>query len=195
MAEENEKSTSGGSGSSDKNPLLVITLILNTVLMGAVAFLLWQNHKAASSITTVQDVLSSSQAEDASRAAALAASEEEKEKLKKSGKEPPKSPDFGGKLFPLQSFSANLAQGDGPRRFIRLEPVLKFSSDAKDEELEARKPQIRDKIISILNSKRPEDLLKAEGKTYLKEEIKAAINSFLINGRAIDVYYVGFQIN
>jgi len=195
MAEENEKSTSGGSSSSDKNPLLVITLILNTVLMGAVAFLLWQNHKAASSITTVQDVLSSSQAEDASRAAALAASEEEKEKLKKSGKEPPKSPDFGGKLFPLQSFSANLAQGDGPRRFIRLEPVLKFSSDAKDEELEARKPQIRDKIISILNSKRPEDLLKAEGKTYLKEEIKAAINSFLINGRAIDVYYVGFQIN
>ena len=192
MAEENEKSAgSGGGGGDSKNPLLVITLILNTVLMGAVAFLLWQNHKTASQITTVQDVVNSSIAEDAARAAV--ASEQEKDKAK--GKDNKKPADFGGKLFPLQSFSANLAQGDGPRRFIRLEPVLKFSADAKDEELEARKPQIRDKIISILNSKRPEDLLKPEGKVYLKEEIKSAINSFLINGRAVDVYYVGFQIN
>jgi len=79
--------------------------------------------------------------------------------------------------------------------FVRLNAVLKFSSSSKSEEFEARKPQIRDTIISILNSKRPEDLLKKEGKVYLKEEIKASINSFLIDGKVVDIFYVGFQIN
>jgi flagellar FliL protein len=46
-----------------------------------------------------------------------------------------------------------------------------------------------------LNTKRPEDLLKKEGKLYLKEEIRTAINSFLIDGNVVDVFYIGFQIN
>jgi flagellar FliL protein len=100
-----------------------------------------------------------------------------------------------GILFPLDSFTANLAQGDGPRRYVRLNAVLKFSKDSNEEEFKVRKPQIRDTIISILNSKRPEDLLKVEGKNYLKEEIKAAINTFLVDGQVIDLYYVGFQIH
>ena len=98
-------------------------------------------------------------------------------------------------LLPLDPFTVNLAQGDGPRRFVRLNAVLKMDDKSKSEEFEARKPQIRDTIIGILNSKRPEDLLKREGKTYLKEEIKTAINSYLIDGRVVDIFYIGFQIN
>ena len=97
--------------------------------------------------------------------------------------------------MPLDRFTANLAQGDGPRRFVNLNLVLKFSQDSKEEEFKARKPQIRDTIISILNSKRPEDLLKVEGKKYLKEEIKSSINAFLLDGHIMDVFYMGFQIN
>ena len=100
-----------------------------------------------------------------------------------------------GILFALDRFTANLAQGDGPRRFVRLNLVLKFSKDSKEEEFKARKPQIRDTVINILNSKRPEDLLKVEGKNYLKEEIKSTINSFLLDGHVMDVFYIGFQIN
>ncbi|MCY4643365.1 MAG: flagellar basal body-associated FliL family protein [Bacteriovoracales bacterium] len=103
--------------------------------------------------------------------------------------------DGEGILLPLDSFTANLAQGDGPRRFIRFNAVLKFTRDSLEEEFRARKPQIRDSIISILNSKRPNDLLKKEGKDYLKEEIKSSINSFLVDGKVLAVYYVGFQIN
>ena len=62
-------------------------------------------------------------------------------------------------------------------------------------EVEARKPQIRDTIISILNSKRPEDILKRDGKLYLKQEIKSAVNAFLVDGKVEDIFYVGFQIN
>jgi flagellar FliL protein len=98
-------------------------------------------------------------------------------------------------LLPLEMFTVNLAQGDGPRRYARMEAVLKMSDDAKAAEFEARKPQIRDTIISILNTKRPEDLLKKEGKQFLKEELKAAINAFLVDGKVEDVYYIGFQIN
>jgi flagellar FliL protein len=69
-------------------------------------------------------------------------------------------------LLPLDSFTVNLAQGEGPRRYVRLDAVLKMSDDAKAPEFEARKPQIRDTIISILNTKRADDLLKKEGKGY-----------------------------
>ena len=47
----------------------------------------------------------------------------------------------------------------------------------------------------MLNAKKPEELLKREGKEYLKEEIKAAINNFMIDGHLEDIFYVGFQIN
>ena len=52
-----------------------------------------------------------------------------------------------------------------------------------------------DSIISILNAKKAEDLLNREGKDYLKHEIKSSINSFLSEGRLLDLYYVSFQIN
>ncbi len=97
--------------------------------------------------------------------------------------------------MPLEPFTANLAQGEGPRRYVRLEAVLKFSKSSKEEEFKAKQPQIRDAIISILNAKRPEDLLKQEGKEFLKEEIKAAVNSFLLDGNVEDIFYVGLQIN
>jgi flagellar FliL protein len=73
--------------------------------------------------------------------------------------------------------------------------VLKMSKDSELTEVEGRKPQIRDTIIGILNSKRPEDILKRDGKIYLKEQIKSAINAYLIDGSVVDIFYVGFQIN
>ena len=76
-----------------------------------------------------------------------------------------------------------------------MDAVLKFDSNHNKKEFEARMPQIRDVIISLLNSKRPRDLLDQNGKKFLKEEIKSSINNFIINGNVLDVYYVGFQIN
>lgn len=169
--------------SSQKSPIVTLLLALNLAVMGAVAFLQYQSFIKSSSEPSINDVIK------AEMKNALA----EKDKAGNSdGKDHPPAE---GQLFPLEGFTANLAQGDGPRRFLRLNAVLKFSADSKEAEFKARKPQIRDTIINILNSKRPEDLLKKEGKSYLKEEIKAAINSFLIDGKIDDIYYVGFQIN
>lgn len=168
--------------SSSKNPLLIVLMIVNIVAMSAVAYFQWRFMKMESERPDLTQLLKE---KDASTALDSEAASEQKsqEVVKKEN------------LLPLDSFTVNLAQGDGPRRYVRLDAVLKMSDDAKASEFEARKPQIRDAIISILNTKRPDDLLKKEGKSFLKEEIKASINSFLVDGSVEDVYYISFQIN
>ena len=166
--------------SSSSNPLLIILLAVNSIMVGAVGYFQYQLHTRESSRPSIQDVVRAELMQEKQQQEAETTGEAKKD---------------DGILFPLEGFTANLAQGDGPRRYVRLEAVLKFSQDSNEEEFKARKPQIRDSIISILNSKRPADLLKVEGKQYLKEEIKAAINTFLVDGHIIEIYYVGFQIN
>jgi flagellar FliL protein len=178
MAEEGKKESAGADNSSSKNPLLLVMVLLNIVTLGVVAFFQFkfmQIEATRPDLTTLLKEQESSSAPNDETAMI--------ESIKKEN------------LVPLDNFTVNLAPGDGPRRFLRLSAVLKMSEDSKTEEVEARKPQIRDMIISILNSKRPEDLLKREGKEYLKEEIKSAINSFMVDSKIVDIFYVGFQIN
>jgi flagellar FliL protein len=200
MAEEkvegSETGESAGSQASGKNPLLVILVLVNTIAVAAIGFFQFQNHKKLTSVTTAADVLKQDVEGGAGGgegkeggghggghgAAAGGSSKEDQVKLE-------------GLLYPLEPFTANLAQGEGPRRYIRISLVLKFSKETKKEEIDARKPQISDTIISMLNSKKPEELLKKEGKEYLKEEVKTSINNFLVDGQVLDVFYVGFQIN
>lgn len=169
------------SSSSSKNPLLMLLMIVNIVAMGTVAFFQWRFMEMEAKRPDLTQLLKeqnlSSEVTDAT------GEQKNVEVVKKEN------------LLPLDSFTVNLAQGEGPRRYVRLDAVLKMSDDAKAPEFEARKPQIRDTIISILNTKRADELLKKEGKSYLKEEIKASINSFLVDGRVEDIYYISFQIN
>lgn len=175
MADENKPGTGSDTG---KNPLLILLMITNIITMSAVAYFQWRFMEMESKRPDLAVLLKEGQASSE-------ASDEVKSEVNVKEE----------KLLQLESFTVNLAQGDGPRRYLRLDAVLKMSDDAKKEEFEARKPQIRDTIISILNTKRADDLLKREGKDYLKEEIKSSINSYLIDGRVEDVYYISFQIN
>lgn len=181
MAEEN-KPGSVQESSSNKNPLLILLMIVNIAAMGVVAFFQWKFMQMEAKRPDLTQLLK--EKDSSSEATGDAAGEQKKTEVVKKEN-----------LLPLDSFTVNLAQGEGPRRYVRLDAVLKMSDDAKAPEFEARKPQIRDTIISILNTKRPDDLLKKEGKSYLKEEIKASINSFLVDGRVEDIYYISFQIN
>ncbi|MDD0854118.1 flagellar basal body-associated FliL family protein [Halobacteriovorax sp. GB3] len=163
-----------------KNPLLTIVMILNVIVLGVIAYFQFENHKKISSMPSIQDIVKEANKD----------TDSDKSEMTGEAKE------IGGKLFPIEGgFTANLAQGDGPKRFIRTNLVLRISDESDENEVKQRKAQIRDSIITILNSKRPEDLLKVQGKEFLKEEIKAAINSFLVKGKVVDVYYVSFQIN
>ena len=186
MAEEETeevKPTESGESkkpTSQKNPLVAVLLVLNMAAMGTVAFFQYKFMEMEAKRPDLTKLLKESGLNvDPELSGEAAPTEVVKKET----------------LVDLATFTVNLAQGDGPRRYVRLNAVLKLSEDSEVSEVEARKPQIRDTIISILNSKRPEDILKRDGKLYLKQEIKSAINSFLIDGKIIDIFYVGFQIN
>ena len=182
MAEDqnNQGAQAEKSAPSSKSPLVALLLVMNMIALGAVAFMQYRFMELESSRPDLTKLLAES---NANQNPDLNNETLPTEDLKKES------------LLDLETFTVNLAQGDGPRRYVRLQTVLKMSEDSDSTEVEARKPQIRDTVIGILNSKRPEDLLKRDGKLYLKEQIKSAINSYLIDGKVIDVFYVGFQIN
>lgn len=181
LAEENVNTDQDSSGSgSSRNPLLVILVLLNTLAVGAVGYFQYKNNAKLNSVTNASDLLQQ-------QLASQGKSDTDEATVK--------TDKLDGLMYPLEPFTANLAQSDGPKRYIRMSLVMKFTSDTKKEEVDARNPQISDVIISMLNAKKPEELLKKEGKEYLKEEIKNAINNFLIDGHLEDIYYVGFQIN
>ncbi|MFP5491858.1 MAG: flagellar basal body-associated protein FliL [Bacteriovoracia bacterium] len=179
MAENNEAGSSSAPASG-KNPLVALLLVLNMIAMGVVAFFQYRFMQMEAARPDLTQLL---REKDAPLNPEAEGEQKTNDVVKKEN------------LLPLETFTVNLLQGDGPRRFARMDAVLKMSDEAKPAEFEARKPQIRDTIISVLNTKRPEDLLKKEGKQFLKEEIKAAINAFLVDGKVEDVYYIGFQIN
>ncbi len=186
MAEAKEEIPSSnefkGAKVAEKNPLLLIFMIVQTALILVIGAMQFTSHQKIAQEQTIKDVV---------QAEMLAQTEGAVEAKKDAAKV--NDPD--GINFPLEPITVNLAQTDGPRRFVRFNAVLKFSKDSKEEEFKARSAQIKDTIITLLNAKRPQDLLTIEGKNFLKEEIKSSINSFMIDGSVIDIFYVGFQIN
>lgn len=191
MAEENKIVEEASAPASGKNPLLIILVAVNTLAVLAIGFFQFQNHKKLNSMTTAADVMQQQLAGEA--AGTTEAPAAGGEAAGAAGASVAAKND--GLLYPIEPFTANLAQGEGPKRYIRISLVLKFTKETKKEEVDARKPQISDSIISMLNSKKPEELLKREGKDYLREEIKTSINNFLVDGHLEDIFYVGFQIN
>lgn len=183
MADNQAVAPAPAAAPSGKNPLLMILMIVNIVAMSAVAYFQYNFMKMEASRPDLTKLLKEQKDGTVVVDTEAAGEQKTEEVVKKEN------------LLTLDSFTVNLASGDGPRRYVRLDAVLKMSDDAKAPEFEARKPQIRDTIISILNTKRAEDLLKKEGKSFLKEEIKSSINSFLVDGKVEDVYYISFQIN
>ncbi len=184
-------------GNTKGSPLVLIMLIVNLIGLGGVGFLQFKAHKREADRPNVEDVVRAQMKDMAPdmMAAGAAGKEGGGSEAGLGGKEA-LSKDDVEKLFPLTGgFTANLAQADGPKRYIKLDIVLKFSKESKKEEYEAKVPQMRDTIIGLLNTKKADDLLKIEGKEFLKEEIKSAINAYFVEGKIEDIYYVDFQVN
>jgi flagellar FliL protein len=60
------------------------------------------------------------------------------------------------------------------------------------EKAKNKTPQLRDAIITLITNKISEDLITAEGKIILKDEIKQRANQILGEGTVLNVYLTDF---
>ena len=98
-----------------------------------------------------------------------------------------------GPIFPLDTFIVNLADKGG-KRYLRITIDLELDSSELESEVEKRLPQVRDSILTILPTKRFEDINSAQGKTALRDQMLERINGMLARGKITNIYFKEFVV-
>lgn len=96
-------------------------------------------------------------------------------------------------VFSLNTFVVNLADRGGSR-YLRTTMDLELSDEKTSEEIKNRLPQIRNAILMIIPSKTSKAIKTTEGKTALRDEIMAELNSFIKKGSVTNIYFTEFVV-
>lgn len=181
---ESAAPSSGGGGSKLVMILTLVNLIV-CVGMGAVLFISFKKEKDKPQITDIQ-----AGAEHAEQAGA------DGEKKAENAAAVAKKPIVeSGKMMQLEMFTVNLSSpGGAAQKFVRVNISLEVPGDEVESEVTSKMPQVRNAIIDLFNSKRANDLATAEGRDFLKEEIRSALNSFMTTGKVKGVYFTNFAV-
>ena len=100
-----------------------------------------------------------------------------------------------GTMLQLEQFTVNLSSpGGAAQKFVRVNISIEVASEEVSSEVNSKMPQVRNAIIDLFNSKRSGDLATAEGREFLKEEIRSALNSFMSSGKIKGVYFTNFAV-
>jgi flagellar FliL protein len=102
--------------------------------------------------------------------------------------------EFIGKTIPMETFLVNLS-GNRGNKLLKVNMDLELEGGKIAEEIDKRKPQIRDIIIILLSSKTYAQLSSPEGKEFLRDEIRDTVNSFLTTGKIKRVLFTEFLFN
>ncbi|MGZ3651936.1 MAG: flagellar basal body-associated FliL family protein, partial [Bdellovibrionota bacterium] len=189
-------SHAGDSPAAGSNKMMMGVLGLNMVLMLAVAVVLFLGQKKQAQQQTLDQV-----AQGAAAAEKAAPATEHGEgghgeggEGGEHGAKGAEAPPSDSHFFSVGDFTANLA-GPASSHYVKVTVNFEMNKEADEDELKARKPQFRDKVISLLNSKQPADIQSLEGRNSLKEEIKTVSNTFLKKGKIEGVYFSAFVVN
>lgn len=189
MADPKESSSESGEPAAGGSSKLMMGLLgLNMVVMIAVAVVMFLGQKKQSQKQTLQQVAEGAATESGATPAAGGAP---------GAATPAKGSEASAtqaRFFAVGDFTANLS-GPASSSYVKVTVNFEISADADEEEMKQRRPQFRDKVISLLNSKKAVDLQSAEGRNYLKEEIKTVANTFVKKGKVEGVYFSAFVIN
>lgn len=102
--------------------------------------------------------------------------------------EAPKPPVF----LPLDTFTVNLQSEEG-ERFLQTGMTLQLASQEQVDQIKLYMPHVRSRLLLLLSSKRAQDILPAEGKNKLAQEIMDVLNQpFSPGGPSIKVTSVLF---
>jgi flagellar FliL protein len=189
---ESAPAPTGGSGGGGSKLPLILTAVntLVTLAMVAVLFISFQKEKKK---PTVDDIAANAAPKSEEAKGEKGKEGEGKGEKGKEG-EKKKSADYG-KMVTLEQFTVNLSTpGSVNPKFVRVNISLEVPNDDTEGEVTSKMPQVRNVIIDLFNSKRPQDLATAEGRDYLKDEIKNAINGFMVSGKVRGVYFTNFAL-
>jgi flagellar FliL protein len=98
-----------------------------------------------------------------------------------------------GPLFSLDTFIVNLAD-QARNRYLRVTMDLELIEVTDADKLAERLPQVRDCILMILPSKRFDDIASMEGKTALRGEIIAKLNSLYTKEVVSNIFFTEFVV-
>jgi flagellar FliL protein len=163
-----------------KPVLLLIVIVINMLVMVSVAMILWTSYKAERAKPKLQDIVNGEKDDQVKKAADAEAGVAGEDSV--------------GKLVPLETFLVNLA-GTRGSKLVKINMELEVDGSKVEEELDKRKPQMRDIIIILLSSKTYDQVTTKEGKEILRTEVRDTINSFLGRGKIKKVYFTDFIVN
>ncbi len=98
-----------------------------------------------------------------------------------------------GTILMLEDVTVNL-KGSRKSRFLRVSIGLEVEDDNLISEIEMRKPEIRDAVITSISGRRVDQLISVEGKEQLKAELKQRIDETLQEGNILKVYFSDFVV-
>ncbi len=102
-------------------------------------------------------------------------------------------PERIGPRYQLKTFIVNITDRDRDR-YLKIKAELELSNDRVAKELDSRRPQLRDLVISLLGSQSFEEVRSIEGKDILREEILQRINAVLTTGKARRIFFTEFVV-
>lgn len=185
-----KKKGEGGAPSSGPNQKLVlIVLVLNAVVLMTLAFVVWKSYVATSNQVSLGDIAASKDGKEEAHG------EGEHGKEEGHGKEGEKKEkgDPGDENFVYESFTVNLADSRGSH-FAKVDVAIEVEEGFVKNEVKALRPKIRDFINVVLSSKTYEQIESADGREFLREEIRNKINGYLPRGQVKNVFFTQFIV-
>jgi len=98
-----------------------------------------------------------------------------------------------GSMRPLDPFLANLAD-ETSARYLKMSLQVEFVDADPPAAFDARLPQIRDVILTLVTSKTFADIRTPEGKERLREDVIDRINHVLAKDAVKSVYFTEFIV-
>jgi len=202
MAKEEDKkeaapaAEANSSGGGNKlGMILALVNLLLTVGIGAIVFVQFKKDKNTEQVVDISAHEPAAEAEGHGGGHGEAAKEEHGGGHGEGGHgEAPKA--SKQTVISLDQFTVNLSTAVGaPPKFARVVIAVEVASEETTRELNLKMPQVRNSIIDLFNSKRPADLQTGEGRNFLKEEIRNALNSFLVTGKVKSIFFSNFSVS
>jgi len=96
-------------------------------------------------------------------------------------------------IWSMGSLIVNLMDDNG-ERYLKATIQIEVSSEDCVTELDLLKPKATDNVLSLLSSKRYDDIAGFVGKQRLKDEIAVRMNGYLTKGQVRRIYFTEFLI-